>query len=227
LDTAVGVKALSRNISGSNNTAVGNGALISNTTGDFNSAIGAGANVSVGNLTNATAIGAGAVVNTSNQVQIGRHGTDSVRIGAIFGGGVLSICEADNILSTCGSSLRYKENVQSFRSGLTLLQRLRPVTFDWKRSKERDLGLIAEEVAEVDPLLITYNHTGEIEGVKYPQLTVVLINAIKEQQTQLERQQEQIDRQRAENAELKARLEALEQWVKERPYVTASAESAQ
>jgi hypothetical protein len=49
-----------------------------------------------------------------------------------------------------------------------------------------DFGLIAEEVAEVDPLLVTYNKHGQIEGVKYERLGVVLINAIKEQQAQIE-----------------------------------------
>jgi hypothetical protein len=56
---------------------------------------------------------------------------------------------------------------------------MRPVTFKWKGRDERDLGLIAEEVAKIDPLFVTYKD-GKIEGVKYAQLTVVLINAIKE-----------------------------------------------
>ena len=53
----------------------------------------------------------------------------------------------------------------------------------------RNLGdtatVVAEEVAAVAPLLTTHNADGGIEGVKYPQLTVVLVNAIKEQQKQI------------------------------------------
>ena len=82
-----------------------------------------------------------------------------------------------------------------FRGGLDLLQRLRPVTFDWKQTAEHDIGLIAEEVAEVEPLLITRNKTGEIEGVRYNQLSVLLINAIKEHQELIRSQQQLISKQ--------------------------------
>jgi hypothetical protein len=44
---------------------------------------------------------------------------------------------------------------------------------------EKDLGLIAEEVEKINPLFVTYER-GQIEGVKYPQLTAVLVNAVKE-----------------------------------------------
>ena len=50
---------------------------------------------------------------------------------------------------------------------------------------------LVEEVAQVEPLLTYRNARGEIEGVKYNQLSAVFINAIKEQQAQLTRQREQ------------------------------------
>jgi Chaperone of endosialidase len=190
---AVGPNALEGNTTGSNNTAVGNDALGINLTGSNNTALGAGADVFSNSLDHATAIGAGAVVTASNKIQIGRNGSDVVAIGLLGGDAATHVCMANSIFSTCSSSLRYKENVQPFQTGLTLVERLRPVTFDWKSRKEHDLGLIAEEVAEVEPLLITYNHKGEIEGVKYDQLTVVLINAIKEEEEQIQRQQKDID----------------------------------
>ncbi len=52
-----------------------------------------------------------------------------------------------------------------------------------------DLGLGAEDVAAIEPLLVTYNKTGEVEGVKYDRLGVVLLNAVKEQQKQIQQQQ--------------------------------------
>ncbi len=55
-----------------------------------------------------------------------------------------------------------------------------------------DLGLGAEDVAAVEPLLVTYNKDGQVEGVKYDRVGVVLLNAVKEQQTQIESQQKQI-----------------------------------
>jgi len=89
--------------------------------------------------------------------------------------------------------------------------RLRPVSFQWKDRDVRDLGFVAEEVAEIDPLLATYNDQGEIEGVKYRQLTAVLVNAIQEQQVQIAALRQQITAQDRENirvTDLQSKLEA-------------------
>ena len=59
----------------------------------------------------------------------------------------------------------------------------------------RDVGFGAEEVNAVEPLLTTRNDKGEIEGVKYAQITTVLVNAIKEQQTELDRLRKLVDSQ--------------------------------
>jgi hypothetical protein len=127
-----------------------------------------------------------------------------IRFAFLGSGGSTTLCLNNvNQISSCSSSLRYKTNIANLYSGLNLLNRLRPVTFDWKATKEHDLGLIAEEVAEVEPLLIKHNQSGEIEGVKYDRLNVVLINAIKEQQLQIESLEKA-------NLEMKARLAALE-----------------
>ena len=114
-------------------------------------------------------------------------------------GGNTSICKNDgNQLSFCSSSLRYKRNIATWRTGLSLIDRLRPVTFDWKKSGDHDLGLVAEEVAKVEPLLVTHNDKGEIEGVKYDRVAVVLLNAVKEQQEQIKQQSEQIQKQHSQ-----------------------------
>lgn len=115
-------------------------------------------------------------------------------------GGVTPICRnASNRLSFCSSSIRYKSNVRNFSSGLSLVRRLRPVSFNWKEGDSRlDLGLVAEEVAAVEPLLTTINTKGEVEGVKYDRVGVVLVNAVKEQQAQIDAQTELIKRQQAQ-----------------------------
>ena len=66
-----------------------------------------------------------------------------------------------------------------------------------------DVGFIAEEVNRAEPLLSTFNDKGEIEGVKYAQITTVLVNSVKEQQTQIEQLQEQIKQQQAQIEALK------------------------
>ncbi len=89
-------------------------------------------------------------------------------------------------ISTCSSSIRYKTNVNYFRSSLDLIRKLRPVSFNWTVGGMADIGLVAEEVAEIEPLLTTTNDKGEIEGVKYDRVGVVLVNAVNEQQQLIE-----------------------------------------
>ena len=73
-----------------------------------------------------------------------------------------------------------------------------------------DLGLGAEDVAAIEPLLVTYNETGQVEGVKYDRIGVVLVNAVKEQQQQIAAGQKTID-QLEENAAKQAKtVEALQ-----------------
>lgn len=67
-----------------------------------------------------------------------------------------------------------------------LIKRLRPIRFSWKQDGMRDVGFVAEEVAAVEPLLVTYNDKGQIEGVKYDLITAALVNAIKQQQQQID-----------------------------------------
>src|SRR5438552_9876838 len=110
-----------------------------------------------------------------------------------------SVCfNVNGDLLQCGaSSLKWKTNVRSFRSGLDIIQRLRPISFNWKEDGRPDIGLGAEEVAKVAPSLTFTDDKGEVTGVKYERLSMLLINAIKEQQAQIKEQRELIERQRA------------------------------
>jgi hypothetical protein len=114
-----------------------------------------------------------------------------VRTGLLSGGNapLCTLSTAPNDLRFCSSSLRYKTNVSPFRGGLNIINRLRPISFNWKESGAPGLGLGAEDVAKVAPELTFTNSKGEIEGVLYDQVNVVLVNAIKEQQKQIEKQQ--------------------------------------
>ena len=49
------------------------------------------------------------------------------------------------------SSRRWKTNIQTIQGALEKVERLRGVSFDWKEKGGHDIGLIAEEVAEVIP----------------------------------------------------------------------------
>ena len=113
-------------------------------------------------------------------------------------------------LTECSSSIRYKTDVRGFTPGLDLARRLRPVSFRWKGSSSPDVGLIAEEVARVEPLLVTRNSKGEIVGVKYDRIGVVLLNAVREQQAQIKTQQQQLSAKDERIANLAARLARYE-----------------
>jgi hypothetical protein len=105
------------------------------------------------------------------------------------------ICfNTDGDLLQCGaSSLKWKTNIHPFRSGLDVVMRLRPIHFTWKESGLADFGLGAEEVVQVAPELTFADAQGEVKGVKYDRLSVLFINAFKEQQTLIKRQQRQLE----------------------------------
>jgi hypothetical protein len=128
----------------------------------------------------------------------------TVKINTLGAAGLVSLCRNIlNQISTCSSSLRYKTNIQPFIGGLAVINRLRPITFDWKQGGMHDVGFGAEEVAAVEPLLVTRNEKDEVEGVKYDRISVALVNAVKEQQQQIEQQQESLQKQQREIESLK------------------------
>jgi hypothetical protein len=201
-------------------------------------------------LTYATAIGAGTVATRKNTIFLGRsdlgytldhpNGGDDVVVGGqlrikyinSFLGGSIDLCIFDGPLttyghgvSTCSSSLRYKTGVQTFLGGLDIVRRLRPITFNWRAGGRRDLGFGAEEVEKIDPLLVVYNEKGEVEGVKYKQMTAVLVNAINEQQTQITEQQRTIEQQKLQLEQKDSQLESLKASVAQQESRLAAIES--
>jgi hypothetical protein len=206
----VGDQAGANNVSGGGanilfplgNTFIGYSAGVSNISGSSNTLLGSNADVNATEaISYATAIGSGAFVGTSNTIVLGRSaGQDDVRVpGSLtvvqLGSGNTNLCQnsTSKIIGTCSSSLRYKTGVQPFLGGLDIVQRLRPITFNWKDGGMHDVGFGAEEVERIEPLLTTRNDKGEIEGVKYGQVTTVLVNAVKEQQQIIEKQQRQLE----------------------------------
>jgi hypothetical protein len=129
-------------------------------------------------------------------------------------GGNTTMCRnASNQLATCGSSLRYKTDWQPFVGGLDVINRLQPLAFRWKSDHSQDVGFGAEAVAEIEPLLVTRNDQGEVEGVKYDRLSVVFVNAFKEQQAQLQAQAQRLATQQIQLKQQRQQLKALRKLV--------------
>jgi hypothetical protein len=91
-----------------------------------------------------------------------------------------------NGVITESSSLKLKENVETSEGNLEKVVNLRPVTYNKIGSQTKELGLIAEEVAEVYPEFVQYDESGEPVGVNYSRLTAALIGAVKELTNQVQ-----------------------------------------
>jgi len=89
------------------------------------------------------------------------------------------------------SDVRLKENIVDLTHGLEEVSALRPVAFTWKKGLPGDVhyGLVAQEVAEVLPEVVSAGHTPEgTLSINYGELVPVLVKAIQEQQAQIEAQ---------------------------------------
>src|SRR5262249_9602709 len=129
--------------------------------------------------------------------------------------GLVLINTSTGQLGTMPSSLRYKRDIQPMGAHSHKLLQLRPVIFRYTQDAqgERQYGLIAEEVAKVYPELVTRNAQGQVEAIRYQELTPMLLNEVQRQQQQLAAQTREITALKAqarELADLKARLERLE-----------------
>jgi hypothetical protein len=115
------------------------------------------------------------------------------------------------------SDARFKTNVQTFNNALDAILSLRGISFDWDRQawKEknfpagRQIGFLAQEVEQVLPELVSTDRQG-YKSVAYANVVPVLVEAIKQQQSQMDAQQKQLEAVRAENERLKSRLKQME-----------------
>ena len=87
------------------------------------------------------------------------------------------------------SSARHKTNVKSFSNPIETVKSLRGVTYDWKGTGQADVGFIAEEVGAIVPEVVSFGKDGRAEGIDYGRLTSVLVEAMKQQQTEIEKLQ--------------------------------------
>ncbi len=230
-NTAIGAQALYSNTTGGTNTAIGLQTLFSNTIGLDNTAIGFGAllNTSSGNDNTALGVVAGLNVATaSNVICIGAAGADvsnSCYIGNIAGqivglGGSTCYVDNDGKLGVFLSARRFKTDIADMDNASAGLLALRPVTFHYKPELDKtgipQFGLVAEEVAKVNPDLVTHDAKGEISTVRYEAVNVMLLNEFLKEHRKVEKQQTTIGRlettagkQEATIAELKSGVQAL------------------
>jgi endosialidase-like protein len=235
LNTANGLGALLNNTTGIGNTAVGGDALVSNTTGGGNTAIGEGALSSntIGNGNIALGAFAGHDLTTGNQnIVIGNPNaftgeSNTVRIGGdsqtrAFIAGIREVAtgnadaiavliDSDGQLGTLSSSRRFKKGIKPMDKASKAIFGLKPVTFHYKSDGTATLqfGLIAEEVAEVNPNLVVRDEKGEIYTVRYEAVNAMLLNEFLKEHAKVDEQDRKIQKQDATIAELKNNIKTL------------------
>jgi hypothetical protein len=185
-NTANGTTALLRNTTGSFNTANGYRALENNTTGTFNIALGSFACGFVTTASNVIAIGTSGA-NVSNTCFIG-----NIReVTTANADAIPVLIDSANQLGTQSSSARFKKEIKPMDSASEAVLALKPVTFHYKSEATGtpQFGLIAEEVAEVNPDLVVRDKNGEIYTVRYDAVNAMLLNEFLKEHRKVEEQE--------------------------------------
>jgi Chaperone of endosialidase len=201
LNTAAGARALFFNVSGTNNTAYGSTAL-AQSTGSYNIGLGNSGGYNLTTGSNNIDIGNDGVAGESNTIRIGTVGTQQATyIAGISGktaaGGAAVFVASNGKLGTVTSSRRFKKDIADMDAASEALLALRPVTFRYKPEIDKagipQYGLVAEEVAEVNPDLVVRDEKGEIYTVRYEAVNAMLLNEFLKAHRRIEEQDKRID----------------------------------
>ena len=179
----------------------GNGLVASNSTGVH---VGAGSGVTInstavavlantGVVANATGVHIGQAVATTSNVQFG-----SLGVGTAASGVTGEIRANNNITAFYTSDIRLKENIKNIESPIDKIKLINGVEFDWTDDyikehggedgyfiRKHDVGVIAQEIEKILPEVVATKGDG-IKAVKYDRIVALLIEAIKDQQGQIE-----------------------------------------
>ncbi len=182
----IGWDTLGSNTSGNTNTALGYGAGFTNTTGTGNIALGAWAGKGVTTGFNVTCLGYGV---------LGANVDNSTWIGNVWGvttqsGNTAPVVVSDGgQLGVVASSERFKKDIAGMKDASSVILALRPVTFHYK-SDAKDtpqFGLIAEEVAKVNPALVLRDQEGKPFTVRYDAVNAMLLNEFLKEHQKVEK----------------------------------------
>jgi hypothetical protein len=170
------------NTTGSNNTANGLNALFSNT-GSNNTAVGVGAGSSLTTGDNNIDIGNSGVDGESDTICIGsefqtRTFIAAIRVTTGIADAVNVVIDSNGQLGTASSSRRFKKEIKPMDQTSEAILALKPVTFHYKSdtTDTPQFGLIAEEVAKVNPDLVVRDKDGKPYSVRYDQVNAMLLN---------------------------------------------------
>jgi oligoribonuclease NrnB/cAMP/cGMP phosphodiesterase (DHH superfamily) len=99
----------------------------------------------------------------------------------------------DTTLACLASLEELKDIHGPINDAVAEVSRLEPFSFAWKEGTnqragdtQEQLGLGAHQVAAIDKRLVSYSDDGKLLGVRYQEMTALLVQAIKEQQAEIE-----------------------------------------
>jgi Chaperone of endosialidase len=173
---AFGFVALFSQRDGVFNDGFGRNALYSNVSGDRNTALGHGAGFNItGNGNVDIGDGVGGVAGENNTTRIRNIGNTPLM-------GQMVVVDSTGKLGYVVSSRRYKEEIKPMDKDSEALFALKPVTFRYKGDIDpahvKMFGLIAEEVAEVNPDLVVRNAKGEVDTIRFDSINAMLLNEL-------------------------------------------------
>jgi hypothetical protein len=141
-------------------------------------------------VTLSSTTGYGTVINqnllTTSNVQF-----NSLGIGMAASATAGRIDATNDVVAFSSSDIRFKENIVPIENALDKISKISGNTYDWKAENKaehgyegNDVGVIAQEIEAVLPQLVQTRESG-FKAVKYDKLVALLIEGIKEQQTQI------------------------------------------
>jgi hypothetical protein len=209
-NNAFGDEAMFSNTSGNFNTAVGDDALFSNDTGSSNVAVGDEAGTDVVTGSNIICIGAGVTgggpfADLSNTCYIGSIFDEPV---SDPGSATAVFVDQFNVLGFNSSTRRVKHDIQPMDKASEPLFALKPVTFKYNTDKKErtQFGFIAEEVAQVNPDLVSHDKDGSAVSIRYEQINAMLLNEFLKEHKKVEQQQASITQLKSEMQTMVAQL---------------------
>jgi trimeric autotransporter adhesin len=210
-NTANGYQALLNHVTGNDNVAIGALALQNNTIGGGNIALGTSAGANIVGDSNID-IGNAGIAADSHTTRIGDISQTKTFISGIRGvttgmaNAIPVVIDAAGQLGTMSSSLQFKTDVKPIDKTSESILALKPVSFRYKVHKDTtpQFGLIAEEVAEVNPDLVIYDSDGKPYTVRYDAVNAMLLNEFLKEHRKVGQQASEIQEQKASIAELKS-----------------------
>ncbi len=201
------------------NTAEGTNALLSRTTGIWDTAVGWISGLNIRGSNNIDIGNPGTSADTAT-IRIGVEGTHTQAFMAGIHGIILPnngslqpvFVNNDGKLGTVlsPSSARFKDEIKPMGNTSEAILAFKPVTFRYKKNIDPvgmpQFGLVAEEVAKVNPDLVTHDEKGQLYSVRYEAVNAMLLNEFLKEHRKVEELQATADQQAKEIKALSATL---------------------